>query len=31
MPWEGVEAEFDRAQWWPKVILTGLVMFEVNS
>jgi structural maintenance of chromosome 2 len=21
MPWEGVEAEFDRAQWWPKVIL----------
>lgn len=31
MPWEGVEAEFDRAQRWPKVIFDNLVMFEVNS
>ena len=28
MPWEGVEAEFDRAQWWPKVIFDNLLTFE---
>lgn len=31
MPWEGVEAEFDRAQWWPKVIYDNPAMFEVKS
>jgi hypothetical protein len=31
MPWEGVEAESDRAQWWPKVIFDNLLTLELPA
>jgi hypothetical protein len=31
MPWEGVEAESNRAKWWPKVIFKNLVTFNLAA